>query len=80
MKNWKPIKSAPKDGTTILLYYPGYNRKVWVGSYNKYQKYTNGKLEYEHEGWSIDKPLVFSLKECSPTHWMPLPEAPNQKS
>jgi hypothetical protein len=79
MKNWQPIETAPKNGTDILLFYPCYNRKIWIGSYNKNQHFRNGKLESESEGWSIEKPLLSSLKSCNPTHWMPLPSVPNVK-
>jgi hypothetical protein len=76
-QNWLPIESAPKDGTQILLYYPEYHRKVWVGHYYNRETYNHGKLQSKNEGWHNGADTLGLVKECQPTHWMPLPEAPN---
>ena len=68
MTNWQPIETAPKDGTTIA----GADLYRWV----KYKPgSTKGQLKrggrwqrFNGYGWENAGP---------PTHWMPLPEPPN---
>lgn len=60
---WKPIESAPRDGTNILLFATPYQmlvakNKIVVG--------------YWSNGWWMDGPANLSHV----THWMPLPTAP----
>lgn len=69
---WRPIETAPKDGTYLLL---GNPHGSWVAYYCKaYQsgfKRTNPwfcmMLNRDH----------IADKSAPPTHWMPLPKAPN---
>lgn len=63
---WRPIATAPKDGTHILLY---------VGE---------GAAVNMTGGFWDDHPKCrcwiaggYMRKRFPPTHWMPLPEAPN---
>ena len=67
---WQPIETAPKDGTTILLYVgkfcDDYAVAFWYGDYwhvglKEYARYTD-RYDFEFG---------------NPTHWMPLPEPPN---
>lgn len=65
---WRPMESAPKDGTEILLgwfHLPGQtNMDVgsWLPSRNRWQGHY----------------IVFTDHRASqPTHWMPLPEVPD---
>lgn len=57
---WRPIDTAPRDGTRVLLYVPDwhfaskYQEGFWSGSY-----------------WES-----FDGTSCAPTHWLPLPAAP----
>jgi hypothetical protein len=64
---WQPIETAPKDGTVIDLWIPGWERFAdchWS--------------KIEPAGWTSDFGDV--VLECTgntePTHWMPLPEPP----
>jgi len=55
---WQPIKTAPRDGTYVLLcgrYGTAYS-SCWIGA--------------PHNRW----------RDGTPTHWMPLPTAPNGDS
>lgn len=67
---WQPIETAPKDGSYFLAYFP---------------------LNGLHDGWCRTVPIyytksgeyVFASRAASgfssafqPTHWMPLPAAP----
>jgi hypothetical protein len=59
---WKPIETAPKDGTQVLLTGVGLDRWISTGHYK------NGWLDDDGPG-----------RLHNVTHWMPLPEPPNQK-
>jgi hypothetical protein len=65
MMNWRPIETAPKDGTRVLVYAPGHLHMIaaWI----------------EHHGYTYLGPAWFSNNSTilpPPTHWMPLPEFP----
>lgn len=63
---WQPIETAPKDGTEIVTL--GWERGLPVHTVCAWDA-----LEDEN-GWSTEcgtEPIGFS-----PTHWMPLPDAP----
>jgi len=74
---WKTIESAPRDGTDVLLFFPGYKRKVWLGAYDIRETFIHGKLDYRSEGWNIGAMLPRFGEKPAPTHWMPLPEGPS---
>jgi hypothetical protein len=61
---WQPISSAPRDGTTVLLFAPG-----WDSSKTGW---TFGKANWQdcpfHHGGD---------PKYEPTHWMPLPSPPS---
>ena len=66
MSDWKPIETAPKDGTHVLAYSPHEGQYVcWWGQWNMWQ---NNEVS-EMDGDIIDQ---------SPTHWMPLGDPPQQ--
>jgi hypothetical protein len=59
---WKPIETAPKDGTPVLGYHTGKMTTVYWGLWNEWQLVEPGAYA-EEDDWR-------------PTHWMPLPEPP----
>lgn len=72
---WKPIKSAPKDGTRVLLFLPKHNVAIsgaWLT--------INGERDGAHvfyeafEDWCIDED-IFIMDDPSeyPTHWCEFP-------
>jgi len=72
---WQPIETAPKDGTLIVL---GARNGVWLGKYQPvYQS-----------GYTPDNPWSSLLlnhdhmaeRYTRPTHWQPLPAAPNSQA
>lgn len=70
---WRPIETAPKDGTSILLYYPdsGVIEGMW------FERYENGNGGQ----WSVVSIDQHGCGCCAddsdqPTHWMPLPAPP----
>ena len=76
--NWQPIETAPKDGTSILLFQPD-DANIWCPCREKQMTtYTFvGWFDRNHcagPNWVCSEYDAF---EKSPTHWMPLPEPPN---
>ena len=66
-REWRPIESAPRDGTRVLVYAPPPDPAKWHGS-------TLGSLictvEYHADGgW-----CVCEIRKA--TRWQPLPPAP----
>lgn len=61
---WQPIETAPKDGTRILM--TNKNRALSIGRW-----VTPGRFYRKYEGWSVNL--------TNPSHWMQLPEPPNDE-
>jgi hypothetical protein len=60
--NWQPISTAPKDGTSILIF------EAHAG--------TAGIMRVSH--WRDDTiPRGWTGAENAPSHWLPLPLPPN---
>jgi len=73
MTQWQPIETAPRDGRTILCFWPGFDEsQISAGGaivgVARWMRPGAGYIEHWcHEGeWT----------PWDPTHWMPLPEAP----
>ena len=66
VRDWMPIETAPKDGTRVIGYFPteGYDLPVVM------------QCLFDDGAWQFD---VYEApdRDASPSHWMPLPEAPN---
>lgn len=64
---WQDIATAPKDGSRILLWWDGLVREGWCGG--------AGTSRDGGDWWRSH-----SLTVCNgrPTHWVPLPPAPQQ--
>lgn len=71
-EEWKPIASAPKDGTTILLYCPDDAPALVAGNF------CSGN---DWSGWQYADELLSDAAPGgpSPTHWMPLPQPPSSE-
>jgi hypothetical protein len=73
---WQPIETAPKDGTEVLLFMPGYGGRVKLGSF----RVDDGFSGNENPLWLDDSYDDFSCGYAStpldPTHWMALPLPP----
>ena len=65
MSDWRPMETAPKDGTPVLIYFPR------IGSQRRGQA-----VAYYHRvsGSWVTHPGMYNR---SPTHWMPLPDPPD---
>ena len=69
---WRPIETAPKDGTRIILLMG--NLGVQVGRWET-QKYNKKPVPY----WTCDIEALLgigSMRDNQPTHWRPLPIPP----
>lgn len=81
---WRDIETAPKDGTRILLFDPAIGPTVISGWWDKSFeiKYDEEKDEtFEVGAWTDGCVVSFGYEETasySPTHWQPLPEAPQE--
>lgn len=72
---WRPIESAPKDGTVIMLGWDNNDFCRPCAGYWEIDKYSKKPRPY----WSNDLERSFGTRharENQPTHWMPLPGAP----
>lgn len=78
MVGWKTIETAPKDGSTILVFGEGeISVAFWENpaGYGFWRCIGYGILACEENGVPYGRPP--SLIHQNPTHWMPLPEQPN---
>jgi len=92
---WRPIETAPKDGTEIILYHPSetfegnqYPARVSAGAW---LEWTNTVSEYHastgvYLGQSVQNEGAMWMsndggfrEDSPPTHWMPLPEPPEEE-
>jgi hypothetical protein len=72
---WLPIESAPKDGTTVLLW-EQYNDVPAVGHYSvRHGKWYANTSNYDADGDAI---VIDKLVQELISHWSPLPPAPAQ--
>jgi hypothetical protein len=67
---WKPIDTAPRDGTGIILYSDGECAPPVIAQWD--DMWTDGAWIVQHGSASIRLSWVFN-----PTHWMPLPTPPH---
>lgn len=65
MSEWRPIETAPRDGTEILGAWRYGNRSQWFIEPVEYSEWT--------EGWSIS----WDHDDVNPSHWMPMPDPPD---
>ena len=76
---WLPIETAPKDGTEVLLWFPP--REVAINGH--YGEVSDGDWESGYGNWMewlIADELWFQEDPSdAPTHWMPLPKAPEME-
>jgi hypothetical protein len=78
MSEWQPIKTAPKDGDSILVYcqkeqmvgLAQWYRRIIRGEYKWAWYWTHAEPDEDSEEWWDCYPT------CFPSHWMPLPAPP----
>ena len=68
-RRWRPIKTAPKDGTAVLSFQSG-TSQIFLAAYRRNEiGLREGWYIYEGGGYYFPIPR-------KPTHWMPLPDPP----
>lgn len=82
MMEWKPIETAPKDGTELLLWRAdsGVILARWIAPCDFL---TDEEIEKNHADDSEEPDWFHAdyvqggrITDGAPTHWMPLPEPP----
>lgn len=85
MMEWQPIETAPKDGTRIMLWRGFINSGLWAEMviaqwFNDEWVWPDQRDNPStHGNWSDDDMLDGYASAHGFTHWMPLPEPPNQE-
>jgi hypothetical protein len=83
MSEWKLIETAPKNGRAVLVH-----RNIWPGTKSGFSEECNGHNTYVAEWWKDENGGNWMLytdqiqePRCpiEPTHWMPLPNPPEDK-
>lgn len=88
VSQWKPIETAPKDGTVIDVWASkpeDWDNEYYVNGSPKTKtclteacRCTNVCWDNLEEDWIyITGEVVSELFDCEITHWMPLPEPPD---
>lgn len=78
---WQPIKTAPKDGTPVLLFWrDNYGRELeWIGVGQWYRYREGGERRGGWTGssiWCSEPGSWSSVLGEKVTHWMPFPAPP----
>lgn len=69
MSAWRPIATAPKDGHVLLFSPDARAPGVFIGSLATFEE-SGGPESYWIDSWTE------VVSDADPTHWMPLPNAP----
>lgn len=75
---WRPIETAPKDGTIIFSYWPGLSgaEAIQMVSWSDGYHLETGAGDWVDEPYQQSGGLLAGMGPNEPTHWMPLPEGP----
>lgn len=83
--SWQPIETAPRDGQWLLV-----AGRIWAGEISgvvtndkaevAIARFTNGRSDFPGDDWWNDAGGDYYATWCRPTHWQPLPAAPEQSS
>jgi hypothetical protein len=71
--DWQPIETAPKDGTSMLLFYKSVG--VVYGDFDHIGT-CDWWITFSEPGKTTDWIQWYLATEEDPTHWMPIPPAP----
>jgi hypothetical protein len=71
MEEWQPIETAPRDGTSVLLFDGEIHEGFWDEvDFNEFSGTPVMSWNYGNLSWIDDTNFW-------PTHWMPLPSPPS---
>jgi len=68
--NWRPIETAPKDATEVILGGPGWSASC---------RYINGRRRCGWFEMQDDFDVCEPIDDMDITHWQPLPEPPEEE-
>lgn len=68
---WQPISTAPKDGTSVLIF-DNYREDKKVDGYNR----VVARFDETLDRWMIHQRYGNYIACINPTKWMPLPQPP----
>jgi len=71
MNDWQPIETAPRDGSSVIVFGPAMNKPT-LGHWDAERYSRNPKPHWE---WAPYFGVRWN-RDNQPTHWMPLPEPP----
>ncbi len=71
---WMPIDSAPLDGTTIIIF-DSYSDDKGIDGYGV----CTARWDYSLKWWIMHQRYSNVISLINPTHWMPLPEPPQER-
>lgn len=74
---WRPIDTAPKDGTIVMLYASQGCAGAWNGIHVAWWDSDNTSNGYRHCWRHADYQNLGGGVSGNPTHWMPLPRDPH---
>lgn len=76
MSEWQPIATAPQDKGEVLAWFPISDGKVMLAHWNPEPWASKPKPFWDVYGniWGTRR-----LRDCQPTHWMPLPDPPSSQ-
>lgn len=77
--NWRPIETAPKDGTPVDLWVVGVRTGRMPACHWGYHDWLNGKPVGEQGWFHPFENQRDGGPSPKPTHWMPVPEPPHAK-
>lgn len=78
--DWQSMETAPKDGTRILVWVPGLNHSVCIAAWFEQTTTELGVVKSQYAEWNYSNWWKLGQEDRpQPTHWMPLPEAPETK-
>lgn len=72
MAEWQAMGSAPKDGTAVLLHFPGEIPDVRIGAWAHHQRVDgiSGDVVFEQIGWAMSDRAEIR-PEDDPAAWAP---------
>lgn len=80
---WRPIETAPRDGTAVTLTWMGNGRPQEIYPNMVWNRFAGNPLVQDGKGiWALhgkSGQILMTWTEENdggPTHWMPLPPAP----
>lgn len=76
-RQWQPIETAPKDGTTVLLWWRSEYGDIAYWACATWEVFSDGSGGWVGESFHATEPKTWMrLIGEKPTHWMPLPPQP----